>query len=420
LFLSGVFAALNVFVRFPNILGLFFFALIILYRLWFKKGSVPILKEVIFFLGGFAAGCCLVVLAMKVLGHLYLYVDSLRALLGESTGDADSGYHALSVLFRPVRDNMKAAFFGLLALLAVGALSYIAGLLKKKGLRFIFYVLVALAVYISQKYRLFFTSELRFSIPGLIYYALFGIIFLYPKEESFFRFAALVSGFIIVAMSFGSDTVLNVSEYAYAMALPLVFHFFGSFGKNGKEGEARILSRFRAVYSHALPVVISILVAVNVYGLYFKTYRDGSRASMRYTVDTPMLTGIRTTKERAAAINELLPVLNTYVKEGDELLAYDSIPMIHFITKTRPYLKNPWPVLYLPGEFGKVLIEKEKTSSLPVVLLTKSNPRTGSWPKNTNVHENPDTELLQDFLVRNGYHQVWENLAFRLLIPERN
>ena len=141
---------------------------------------------------------------------------------------------------------------------------------------------------------------------------------------------------------------------------------------------------------------------------------------MRYQTSSLMLKGIRTTEARAAVIDELLPVLQTYVQEGDELLAYDSIPMIHFITKTRPYLRNPWPVLYLPGEFGKALAEQEKARPLPVVLLTKSNPRTPSWPKNTNVHENPDTKLLQDFLSRNGYTVVWESSAFIIMIMEKN
>src|SRR4029077_16234411 len=76
-----------------------------------------------------------------------------------------------------------------------------------------------------------------------------------------------------------------------------------------------------------------------------------NRAAMRYAVDNKYMKGIFTTKERAEEINQLLAASSKYVKPNDRVLAYDCVPIFHFMTETIPYTRNPWPWLYQSNTF---------------------------------------------------------------------
>jgi hypothetical protein len=147
---------------------------------------------------------------------------------------------------------------------------------------------------------------------------------------------------------------------------------------------------------------------------------------MRYTVDNPHMRHIFTSGPRAAAINELLVKSAPYVHKDDYVLAYDAIPLYHFMTETRPYLNNPSPMFYSTGIFAEEMEKAAQTKPLPVVICQKiKNAHEGSrWPEEIAHYNAEDLErsagrdaYLASFLEKQGYREVWSNEIFRILVP---
>jgi hypothetical protein len=71
----------------------------------------------------------------------------------------------------------------------------------------------------------------------------------------------------------------------------------------------------------------------------------------------------------------------------------------------------------LQNSLNKALNEHEY---LPVVVLAKVLIITGSWPNSgVNNLDRPEKNrpILFNFLEENEYQVVWENSAFRILLP---
>jgi hypothetical protein len=129
-----------------------------------------------------------------------------------------------------------------------------------------------------------------------------------------------------------------------------------------------------------------------------------------------------TTPERAAAIESLVAELGKWVHSGAVLLTYESIPMVHFLTGTRPYLYNPWPILYLPVEFKKYLDKaRQERPELPLAVLAKIETRSSGWPGSGSVNGSETAKanraILRNFLEEEKYEKIWENRAFEIFSP---
>ena len=100
--------------------------------------------------------------------------------------------------------------------------------------------------------------------------------------------------------------------------------------------------------------------------------------------------------------------------------------MYHFMTETRPWLDNPAPLFYATGIFRAELSRAESTRALPVVVMQKVRTvhEGGKWPEEKlpedymtdqkNLGRNLE---MKDFLARHNYREVWNNNAFRILLP---
>ena len=146
---------------------------------------------------------------------------------------------------------------------------------------------------------------------------------------------------------------------------------------------------------------------------------------MHYAVENKYLKGIYTNKERAVVVNELLRESSKYIKKNDYVLAYDCIPMFHYLTETRPFMDNPWPGAYLTDAFQNKLHESQLLKiKLPVVIIQKLNTLNSNWPENVKeiYSENKENlfrnKCLINFLKTYHYKKVWENTAFEIHLPD--
>jgi putative flippase GtrA len=444
LYLSGAACCLSVFARLPNILGIFFLAAI-LYA-WLlesrqekvpEKGSFsavntgPVKQTAFFILGGISA--LIIVLAlMAVLGHLDLYKAAVFDLFFGTKEDL-SHYGSETIEKKFFLDWARALFAGSL----MTTLSYFAHfLIKKINLKYVKIFIYAAAALIT-----FFLTWLRFwpesmilvyPVTGFITITCLQIMLFLSNKYKAQKLLALTTVILMAILSVGSDTGMKVSSYAVIFGLPLVCWYWHELPEN-----LIVLSTFyenKAVKESKLyfdqgtkrNVISLIIVIYTAYAVPFtirNVYRDNSlRWKMNAFVDHPMLRGMLTTPKRAAAVESLSAELGKRIHPGAVLLTCESIPMVHFLMGTRPYLYNPWPILYLPVEFKKYLDKaRRERPELPPAVLAKVEMRSSSWPASGSVNSSETAKanraILRDFLDEEKYKIIWEIEAFEILVP---
>ena len=79
-----------------------------------------------------------------------------------------------------------------------------------------------------------------------------------------------------------------------------------------------------------------------------------------------------TTKQKAEAVDVLLIHSANYIKEGDYVLFFQNMATLHYLTRTKPYLYNPWPWTYDADNMERQFLRAEKErDTLPVVIREK-------------------------------------------------
>ena len=125
-------------------------------------------------------------------------------------------------------------------------------------------------------------------------------------------------------------------------------------------------------------VMIFVIVAAFMADGFFYyrryVYREAEISSLTEKFSHPRLTGVYSTPEKVKAIEELLGYLNHRVKPGDYFLAYNYVPMMYFLTHTRPaysaaWARDDWP-LPLREKLLNKMIENNRIPEYCVRMLT--------------------------------------------------
>ncbi len=410
---AGFLLGLNAFARLPNVVGL---ALIFVPGLLDRVTRDPAarskigLKPVAFFFLGAAVAAGLAFLAMALLGHLEYYLSALRDLAGTTTKDA-GGYSFLRLVKIALGDPFLALLYSLPLAAGFVLVSAFLSLLKARWLRLVAGLLLAALAYgfvIGPALRVGGTRLVHRAVAGLCYWVIF-LLFLDPRAGKELRLSAVLAACVSLALNVGSDTGIGVSSFVFPAMFPALLA-----GAETWSQEPRLLARasgYRPLL--ALPLVITaFFLGISASEIKNRVYRDVPE--MRRTVNHPQLRWIFTSPARAAILEASLPVISSYVPPGSILFAYDSLPLLHFAARTRPYLGNPWPALYDTRYLDTLLRREESRGSLPVVLLAKSNARDGSWPLSREPLVDP--KPVEAFLERNRYRLAWENGSFALYV----
>ncbi len=411
--LSGFLLGLNVFARLPNVVGL---ALIFVPGLLDLVTPDPAnksrigLKPVAFFFLGAAAAVGLALLAMTLLGHLEYYLSALRDLAGTTTKDA-GGYSFRRLVKIALGDPFLALLYGIPLAAGFVLVSALSSLLPRRWLRLVAGLVLAGIAYgfvIGPALKAGGTRLVHRAVAGLCYWAVF-LLLLDRRAGKELKLGAVLGACLALALNVGSDTGIGVSSYVFPAMFPALLAAAESWSQ-----EPALLSRvpgYRPLV--ALPLVITaFFLGLSASEIKNRVYRDVPE--MRRTVNHPQLRWVFTSPARAAVLEASLPIISSYAPPGAILFAYDSLPLLHFAARTRPYLGNPWPALYDTRYLDTLLRREESRRPLPVVLLAKSNPRSGSWPLNRDPLVDP--KPVEAFLERNRYRLAWENSAFALYV----
>jgi hypothetical protein len=442
---SGFFLALTTFSRLSNVVGLSL-VVVIAYSGFFvyKKSISNQIKQVLFFVSGFAISVLAILGMMKFFGHYEVFINSLKLL--KDIAASKENTHGLSKIIKTlIRDYSTAIFkrtlpFGIVVFLCAAVANYFKRNEKVTRLfRYFFsvaFILIILAlIVVKGTLPIWVFIVLLFAALSLI--STFSIVL--KRSDNDLRIISLAGTIMTLTLVAGSDFGIPASgSTALWIGMPIATDFFlriffisvkGSFAsRNNSDTKElpRVINfsisdkQLQGIWKWGIySCIILLLIHTIIY-----TYNDHpNRIKMIYPVHNAFLKGVFTTRERAKAVDELLVESSKYVKENDYVIAYEDIPMYYTLTRTRPYIKNSWPRLYdratLETELNKALSEKHV---LPLVIYQKVQTLPGPyWPDlnqdNSSFDMNkPKNAQIKKFLTANNYKMVWENIAFRIYL----
>nr|WP_262902548.1 glycosyltransferase family 39 protein [Winogradskyella sp. SM1960] len=423
--LAGFLTAINVFSRLPN-LTLFAFSLVFPAQLLWNKyvGFKYWFKQTIMYGIGAVIGFLIMYLIISSFGHLEIMQNSILNILdkGQNTGSNHNFSKLLNVYFAEYRLILKV----FLKILAASVVIVLAKNLLFKNI-------IGVYLWYTMAILLFIFVFRDNSIYTLYALSLIGSLSLlmFKTVTSDYKLLSLLALIMMLFLPLGSDGgIHNVGYVCIWVALPLFFYVINHsdelyFKWINKKIQPNSLISKKMLLS-VLPLMVVGYFAYKVYKISNESYFDfGSRFDKVYAIDNKLANGVYTTKERAEIFNELLSVLKKYVSKNDYLLAYDKIPMVNFLTETKPYMYISWVWVY-DGVMFKKQLERAETEIdiLPIVVQQKfetigqfstPDPYYMSESKEEDYRYNRNrVKAMNDFLERNNYKIVWSNDYFNI------
>ena len=377
--LSGFIIGCNVFVRLPNITLTGLILLIIPYYL-FHRDARNTYKLFGAAIGGFAIGISSVLILMIVLGHFGIFINAIDSII--SAGSDNESNHNIAIMLKNYLSTYKTIF--------------LSGYLNNLYTIYLFGTLCCLVVICSRR-----------SSESMIYLATINLI-------------------IMHVLPLGSDWgISNTGENCIHLAAPLLTGTTWEAIKS-YQGSNKTKKTLQSIAVLGL-ILFFLRGAKHIYSSCY--YDIGPRSEKTYRIDHPLATTF-TTKENCEALSPLLHKLAEYVKENDYVLIFQNAPTIHYLTRTRPYLFNPWPWCYDSSNMERQFRRAESSINvLPIIVRDKMMifNWTEYYPdwnnehaKETYFHKNKKIRLINQFVLRHDYCVVWENEVFQILIPSHN
>jgi hypothetical protein len=408
LVLGGYFLAITVFCRLPSLTLWAWILLIPMFSTDWKNSF----KQMGLVCIGLVAGVLDVFLVMLVFGHVEIFASSVHTMFGIA-GSTESS-HGFEQLIGTFFQNYKS-------IAKIGI--FLIGLV---GLMFL-----PLRIFKNQPWIKYPVTAVVFGVFWFVMkdrpcvYWLYALCFLaqamlfWKTDDKTLR--RLISGAIImmIFLPVGSDWgVGNMGIYSIWLAVPLTLWWGFSYV------DASLI--FNQTKRWFFIAFWSAFCVLQITAIANQAYFDkGSRFDKHYAIQHPVTKHIFTTKSRADMMNHFIPALERYISPNDYVLAFEHIPMIHAITKSKPYLYSPWPA-YDSAMFAKQLSRAEQARPLPIVLKQHfesfpdwSAPQDDYYAENkpnTYKHNSGRTAVFNAFLKKHHYEVVWTNGYFSILV----
>ena len=386
--LGGIFAGINIFVRIPNLLGVLLSVVILLSDIVGGRGNKLKYKECLLFICGALFGISLIMAIIFSLGHEHIFLQSLLGL-GHSATSAESS-HSMTIL-------IISQFF-----------TYYNGIVSICLFFGVFYMMKRTAKCHLTKWTLFVLAS----------FFLFYHVYLDTTSNN--TWALSTAGCLMTICRHRGNLSLIASLGLFMLIIEPI-------GTNSGYGQASLPALIAApVASMAVINRDNIyFVMVACIAIFMKVIKQGSFNEFgplyekKYKIESPECSFLYTTQDRAKVLNESLPELKKYIHEKDTLLVYDALPIINYLTRTRPAGGNSAP--------GYSLYYFERLSKLnykPKILVHKFD-LFGNWviptraiSLNDKFNKNDERLTINQYLTINNYKVVWENPYFMLLFPQ--
>lgn len=395
--LSGLVMGVNIFTRVPDVLAL---GLLVLLPALYGGGHRG--RLMLAGLAGAVAGVGLMVALMWGLGHLSIFLDNMTDLHALATGQKGASTHSVAFMLLAQLDFYKTELwvgvkYGIVAWLYVKVGDWI----ELRPLRWLLRLTcIVLVVWFTLR-----TNIVRpvwiLAVAGCIYVIVMGN----PQQ----RLAAWTGLYTVLVFPVGSDGyACNSGTLVTLLALPVAASLW--IDNHGRD----LLVAFALVCAFKM-------VTGDIY------FDQGPVWQKTATVHNPRVAGIHTTPQRAAVVNGMLAGIAPWVSAGDTLMVYGSMPVVNYMTATRPYMGCSWPELLSAGLLRSKLDKAAHSQPLPAVLRQRFNTIGQYWgrPAPDLGHYNEKMPFLDDaklaalnaFLRRNHYRAVYRDTHFILYLP---
>ena len=421
---SGILLSVNVFTRIPNLV-LFSLILVIPYAYYLRKAPVlKALKPIVFVGIGALLGFLLVYLALSLLGQVEIMKQALF-IINDLGNTENSSHNFKSIFIAPYYNYTNIAIETFKLILIVAILYLVKRFTPKNNV--ISLLISGLAVML---FVFWFNTDNIYPVYSLCLIGSIAVL-LIKKVKLELKIIGLLSFLTLITITLGTGGGIKNSGYmAIWLGLPLFFYVINNSAliiQNSKllNTKANWKIPKHSVRLFLVSIIVSFLM-LKSYNISQQSYFDvGSRFEKHATINSPLAKGIYTTERRATIINDLLFKLEQFVEPDDYLMMYDQIPMLHFLTETKPYMYNPWVWIYDYNSFEKKLFKAEaEIAVLPIVVQQKFEvigPFSEPIPdymstdkENSNSHSNERNAIMNSFLERNNYKIVWSNPYFNI------
>lgn len=411
--IAGFLVGLSFFARLPNLTMMILVVLFFIDYHYFRNFNLLIKKMACFF-GGIFIAILFMFFVIQLLNHDEIFINNVYENVLHGATDPNHN-HSLSSMFKTyMHQGFGMIKFALITFFIIGVFASINHYLKNKLLLILSYFLIfAIVVYFGLVDDLLNFSTLLL-IP--LFYSFYKDY--KNREMMILNTSALL---IFIFLPWGSDGgAYNLGiTCLFLLVLLSTYHFVKSLKDENFAKHKPVLIMFS--------VFLLSFVPLRTYRIYHTAYFDfGPRHEKIFSINHP-LADTYTTQVKSKIMNDLLLVLSKEIKPNEVVYMHESLPMLHFLTYTQPYLDNSWPWIYGPENFNKRLIIKEKQSDFrPTIVRQKCQPIGGKWTNfdkkyndtisSLNFSYNPyRTKYFEDFLKRNHYQVTWENELFQIL-----
>jgi len=440
IFLAGAMVALEALARIPSIVNLGLALAIFYYGILYNYSWGRQFRLAFTFAGGFIAGLLAMFLFMKVTNQYDNYIGAVKLVMEMGNGGASSHYgigKLLKQFFVLYGSSVKHGL--LIALPVLGAAMACNLITYKPAYRKPLIQVLTLGI-VAAFVWLIWTDAINHLVMVFLLtdLAMLGALFIFTTEKNKeLKVLALMGLYIILTYPLGSsDGLYTVGLYTLWIALPVAVDYFAKWlrfdsqwAMQGREDGWRFSLLLRPEQFRIIGLLGTLLIflALLRQAYYYPFFDWNARTRMTAQVDNPYMRGVFTTKERATAINELLDESKEYIHAGDAVLIYHSVPLLHYMTNTKPYLRNAMPWLYEGSFFANELnTTASQTGHLPVIIrqLIKTVDDASNWPDPpakfdenwSKINEKRD-QALDQFIQKHQYKEVWTNNIFSILVP---
>jgi hypothetical protein len=246
---------------------------------------------------------------------------------------------------------------------------------------------------------------------GIIILVSCYFIWSYHKKNKKITILLIIGLITLLITPLGSNTGLMNSAMGMWLILPLCILCCYQWVNEVYKGDKKPLHT----------TIIIVLISMMLLAVFFHTtfiYRDNpDRVTLNTAFTYPALKGIYSTSDRVNLLEDALVQIKNNSKPGDEILAVNSVPILYFLTQTRPALGNPWDVQNPLIKIKKDQEKLEAESRYPeLVIFSKFNPRDPYWPDTESIAWESDLPKLEYLKARYisdlNYTLIWENRAF--------
>ncbi len=184
----------------------------------------------------------------------------------------------------------------------------------------------------------------------------------------------------------------------------LLFSLLGSWALWGRKIKKQLDYRYISLVFVAAALILTFTAVRESYDV---TYRDGPATTLKTQSTHPKLAGLVSSERRMGSLDNLLYYLEGRVKPGDLFFAMKNLPLLYYLTGTRPVPISAWiPNGWSQGLYTRIydkIIEQGRIPEYCVRISDRNSLKTGV-----------EAEFLSKYFIlinKIDIYEVWQKVG---------